>query len=84
MIVARIQKMGDSQVIVLPKELRLDGEKIFIKKLDDGSFQILDKKTLLSSYKNVFAYLYASDSEGELPDASEFFARDKKPLEEIF
>lgn len=84
MYVTNVVKIGDSQVIVLPKEVRLYGEKIFIKKLDDGSFQILDKKTLLSGYKNVFAYLYATDSEGELPDASEFFARDKKSLEEIF
>lgn len=85
--IAKVFHSGHSQAVRIPKEFRIEGTEVFIRRREtDGALILKPVPKIPKGYNNILSVVLAREVEAShpFPDVSEFFARDKSMPKEIF
>lgn len=85
--IAKVFLSGHSQAVRIPKEFRIEGSEVTIRRREtDGALIIKPMPKIPKGYNNILSAVLARNVEASnpFPDVSEFFARDKTMPKEIF
>lgn len=85
--IAKVFQSGHSQAVRIPKEFRIEGSEVFIRRREtDGALIIKPVPKIPKGYNNILSAVLAKNvkASNPFPDVSEFFKRDKTMPKEIF